>query len=104
MALKALGQARPATGVTATVYQAGLGKSAVANVIICNTDIAAADSFILYHVPSAGAPSVSNAIFRGTIPAEESFCAFGIALAAGESIRLYVVTGTLTITITGSES
>ena len=104
MSLKTLGQARPAGAVTGTVYQVPAGKQAIANVIICNTDTGNDDQFILYSVPAAGSPAVGNAIFRGTISPEDSFCAFGIALAEGESIRMYSANGRMTCTVSGNES
>lgn len=104
MALKICGQARPGSGVTSTVYQVPVAKQAVVNVVICNTDAVNADSFILYAVAAAGSPTVSNAIYRGTVPAEESFCAFGIALGPGESLRMYAALGSLTCSVTGNES
>ena len=104
MALKMLGQARPGAGVTATVYQVPVSMQAVGNIVICNTDIAVADQFILYLVPAAGSPGVANAIYRGEIPAEESFDVFGIAMTAGESIRMFSTGGKMTVTMTGNES
>lgn len=106
MALKTLGQARPSSGVTGTLYQVAAGKSSVvANIIVCNTDAALTDDFILYQVLAAGSPTVNNTIFRGTIGPGDSFVTVaGISLAEGESIRYYSANGRLTFTCSGDES
>lgn len=106
MALKTLGQARPASGTTASLYQVPLAKAAVvANIIVINTDPTLADDFILYQVPAAGTPGVGNAIFMGNIPAKESYVVIaGISLAAGESLQYYSAGGRLTFTCSGDES
>jgi len=106
MAAKILGQDRPAAATTGTVYQVPVGKSAVvSSIVICNTDPANADEFILYQILAAGSPGADNTIFLGEIPAKDSFVVVaGITLEEGESIRMYSTNGRMTITVNGDEA
>ena len=106
MALRVLGQSKPAAGVPTSIYQVGVGKQAVVNVIICNTDASNSDTFLLYVRPNGfvGMPTTTELIHRGTISPEDSFESFGISLDAGAAIWLTSTNSRLTITITGSES
>ena len=106
MALKVLGQVKPAAGTPTSLYQVGVGKQAVVNVILCNADAAASDTFLLYVRPVGfvGSPATTELVYRGTISPEDSFDAFGISLDAGAAIWLTSTNSKITATVTGSES
>lgn len=107
MGLKILGQVRPSSGVTGSLYQVTgpAVEAVVSNIIICNTDAALEDDFIIYQVKAAGSPSVDNQIFAGKVPAGESYVVIaGLSLAVGESIRYYSHYGRMTFTCSGNES
>jgi hypothetical protein len=105
MALKILGQIKVGVGATSTIYQAGAGKAAVGNLIVCNTNAANSDDCIIYLIPSGGSPTAETTIFKQTIPAGESFVVIaGLSLAEAESLRAYATNGYLTFTFTGDES
>jgi hypothetical protein len=106
MALKMLGQSKPAGGATTSLYQVGGGKSAVvANIICCNTDTTNTDYITVYQILAAGSPGASNAIVANyPVPPRDSFVLIaGLSLAAGESIRVVSTGGYITFTCSGSE-
>jgi len=106
MALKVLGQVKPAAGTPTSIYQVGVGKQAVVNVILCNADASNPDDYLLYVRPTGfvGSPAATELVYRGTLRAADSFDAFGISLDAGAAIWLTATNSRITATVTGNES
>ena len=112
--LKTLGQVRPGAATAVKLYTVPPNKGAVlANIIACNTDLSAADTFAIYQVPATiTTPTTSHQIASGNIPASESYIIVaGISLAAdpaggavGESIYVISGSGKVTFTCSGDES
>ncbi len=106
MALKILGQESPAGNIL--LVQTGASERAVvSSIVVCNTDTAAYD-FVIYACLLGVAGSSSNTIFKGTIPAGESFVAIaGVTLGPLDAVRVYASagsTGKVTFTAFGDLS
>lgn len=111
VAYKLLGQVFPSAGVLSTAYAVPNGLSAVVSTLFaCNH--AVAEDEIRVSVAQAGQPDAAKQYLYGglvgvaglPLRAKDTFCSTtGIALAAGDVVRVWSKNGTTSFNLFGSE-
>jgi hypothetical protein len=106
-AYKILGQSAPAATTETTLYTSTSVETIVSSLVICNQAGTGATYRIAVQ-PSADAGSDATAkhfiVYGATVPASDSvILTVGLTLAAGDRIRVYGSTATLSFSAYGSQ-